>query len=177
MYSQTFDQIVTKHIKTEGGYVNHPDDPGQETKYGISKRFNPDIDVVNLTVDGAKAIYYECYWKPFRLDEIKHFVVVEELFDEIAGPQGPKTTIKIAQGALILLGKDVVLDGVIGDETINALNTYSYPEDLVKLLNLLQFVHFLIGTAGIPELIELIRPRLPQLKSFIRGWVKHRIKL
>lgn len=43
-------------------YTNDPNDRGGETKYGISKRANPDVDVKNLTEDQAKKIYEERYW-------------------------------------------------------------------------------------------------------------------
>ena len=39
-------EIVLKH---EGGYVNDPDEPGGETKYGISKRSFPKYYIKNLT--------------------------------------------------------------------------------------------------------------------------------
>lgn len=46
------------------GYTNDPTDPGGETKYGISKRAHPTIDIKNLTLDGAIAIYGKEYWEP-----------------------------------------------------------------------------------------------------------------
>lgn len=52
-------QIV---VGIEGGYVNNPADPGGETKYGLSKRANPDLDIANLTLDQAHAIYRTKYW-------------------------------------------------------------------------------------------------------------------
>ena len=36
-----FDQAFERLIGHEGGYVNHPDDPGGETKFGITKRTYP----------------------------------------------------------------------------------------------------------------------------------------
>lgn len=56
-----------------GGYTNHPADPGGETKWGISKRANPNVDIKNLTKEGALEIYKKKYWKadwdklPFEL--------------------------------------------------------------------------------------------------------------
>lgn len=45
-----------------GGYTDDPDDPGGETKWGISKVFHPDEDIANLTADRALEIYYNEYW-------------------------------------------------------------------------------------------------------------------
>lgn len=49
-------------LRWEGGYVNNPDDPGGETKYGISKRSYPDLDIRNLSPEMAAEIYYRDYW-------------------------------------------------------------------------------------------------------------------
>lgn len=70
-FDRAFDLTV---MKFEGGaaYTNDPDDPGGETKYGISKRANPDIDVRNLTKEGAKAIYRTRYWNPVGGDEMPY---------------------------------------------------------------------------------------------------------
>ncbi len=48
--------------KWEGGYVNDPQDPGGETKYGISKRAYPNEDIKNLTLDRAYELYKRDYW-------------------------------------------------------------------------------------------------------------------
>lgn len=49
-------------IKWEGGYVNDPNDPGGETKFGISKRAFPHLDILSLTFDQALEIYRREYW-------------------------------------------------------------------------------------------------------------------
>lgn len=54
--------FILKTIEFEGGFVNSPSDPGGMTKYGISQKYNPDVDVKNLTVDEAVRIYFERYW-------------------------------------------------------------------------------------------------------------------
>ena len=59
-----FDTAFSRLIDSEGGYINNPADPGGETKFGISKRSYPDVDIANLTLDGAKAIYLRDFWNP-----------------------------------------------------------------------------------------------------------------
>lgn len=51
-------------VSVEGGYVHHPSDPGGETKYGISKRAYPDVDIINLTEGEAMQIYVNDYVNP-----------------------------------------------------------------------------------------------------------------
>jgi lysozyme family protein len=48
--------------RVEGGYVNHPDDPGGETNFGISKRAYPDLNIAMLTKSQAAAIAKRDYW-------------------------------------------------------------------------------------------------------------------
>lgn len=66
----SFDQAVTQVLKHEGGYVNDPNDPGGETKYGISKKSYPNVDIKNLTIDQAKAIYKRDYWDAVGADNL-----------------------------------------------------------------------------------------------------------
>ena len=58
----TFDRAFEFVIGHEGGYVSDPHDPGGETKYGISKRSYPNLDIKNLTLEQAKDIYFRDYW-------------------------------------------------------------------------------------------------------------------
>ncbi len=65
----------------EGGYVNHPDDPGGETKYGIAKRYHPTLDIKNLTLDEAKEIYYRDYWLASHAHKIPDLKLALIYFD------------------------------------------------------------------------------------------------
>jgi lysozyme family protein len=58
----SFDAAFAIVVGVEGGYTNDPQDPGGETKFGISKRAYPELDIANLTIDQAKAIYQRDYW-------------------------------------------------------------------------------------------------------------------
>jgi len=57
-----FDTAFDRLIGHEGGYVNHPRDPGGETNWGISKRSYPHLNIANLTRDDAKEIYRRDFW-------------------------------------------------------------------------------------------------------------------
>lgn len=63
-----FPQAFTIVIGEEGGYTNDPQDPGGETKFGISKRAYPNLDVAQLTLPEAQAIYRRDYWDKLNLD-------------------------------------------------------------------------------------------------------------
>ena len=67
-----FDRVMSFILQEEGGLVNNPADPGGITKYGISKRAYPTLDIANITVDDAKVIYRNNYWNPLGLDDQKY---------------------------------------------------------------------------------------------------------
>ena len=49
-----------------GGFNDLPDDKGGPTKFGIAQNFHPEVDVKNLTLDGALTIYEADYWAVVR---------------------------------------------------------------------------------------------------------------
>ena len=108
-------EIVLKH---EGGYVNDPDDWGGETNYGIAKRYFPNEDIKNLTIERAKELYYQHYWLPMNLEGIQNESAVLEIFD-FGVNAGRGRAIKKAQE---LAG--VLADGICGTVTTNAINSY-----------------------------------------------------
>jgi hypothetical protein len=57
-----FKRALEFTLKWEGGYVNDSNDPGGETKWGISKRAYPDLDIKTLTPERAAEIYANDYW-------------------------------------------------------------------------------------------------------------------
>lgn len=57
-------------LKWEGGYVNHPNDPGGETKWGIAKRYHPTEDIKNMTPERAAEIYANEYWETAGCNDI-----------------------------------------------------------------------------------------------------------
>lgn len=75
----TFDVAIERVLTEEGGYVNNPRDPGGETKWGISKRMYPNVDIANLTRDDAKEIYRRDFWVPIGvgLDDAHKFMVLD----------------------------------------------------------------------------------------------------
>lgn len=109
----SFDKAFEAVIGVEGGYVNDPDDPGGETKYGISKRAYPAVDIKTLTVETAKAIYRHDYWDKVRGDALPwplSFFVFDAAVNTGVAP------------AVILLQKLLRLprDGILGKATLEA---------------------------------------------------------
>lgn len=109
-----FDQYFEWLIPWEGEvYENHPNDPGQATRYGIDQRSHPDVNIRTLTKAGAKAIYLSDYWRPVAADRLPprtSWAVMD------AGVNCGKTrAIKWLQAL-----RGVRVDGVIGPITVAA---------------------------------------------------------
>ena len=109
-----FDSAFEALIGHEGGHVDHPDDPGGETKYGISKRSYPEVNIAGLTLDDAKAISRRDYWDRVRADELPS--ELRFLLFDAAVNAGVAQSIKWLQRAV-----GVRDDGVIGPITLAAI--------------------------------------------------------
>lgn len=157
-----FDKAFEKIIGVEGGYVDDKDDFGGETKYGISRRSYPDVDIKNLTVDGAKKIYKRDFWDVLKLDAIQNQTIAEEIFDTAVNC-GVGTGAGIVQLAINLTNypdPDITADGKMGPKTIEAINNHKSPKTLYKAMNGLQFMRYLRIVEGNPK-----------QEKFIRSWL------
>jgi lysozyme family protein len=73
-----FEESLRRVLAHEGGYSNHPSDPGGATNWGITlndyrmyiKRDGTAADVRNMTRDQAKRIYQAQYWDKMRCSEL-----------------------------------------------------------------------------------------------------------
>ncbi len=110
----TFERAFEIVIGHEGGYVADSRDPGGETKYGISKRANPDVDIRNLTLAKAQWIYRQRYWLPLHADAMPESAAIQ-VFDAAVN-HGLRAATRMMQRAL-----QVPDDGVIGPVTLNAM--------------------------------------------------------
>ena len=128
----SFKKAVEEVMLFEGGYVNDPDDPGGETKYGIAARYNPGIDIKNLTIDQASDIYYYKYWIPSGAHRIGDDAVAAKYFLMVVNV-GIKNAAKCLQRALRAVHSPVVVDGVLGPKTALAANSSNSGQLLVAL--------------------------------------------
>lgn len=111
----TFDQAFDKLINHEGGYVFNPHDPGGETKFGISKRSYPHLDIHSLTLADAKTIYKRDFWDRAQCDKL-HPDLAFDLFDGAVN-SGIGQAIRWLQRAV-----GVADDGVVGPLTLASIN-------------------------------------------------------
>ena len=115
-------------IGIEKGYVYNSKDPGGETKYGISKRSYPDLDIKELTLDDAKKIYKRDYWDKLECDTMP-WPVCLVLFDSAVN-HGVPATIKMSQ-QVVGLQNTGVFDSRLKSEILN-IPPYKFVTKLVS---------------------------------------------
>ena len=114
-----FDEIIEVVLHHEGGYVNDPKDPGGETNFGIAKRSHPDVDIKNLTKDGAKEIYKEHYWDKNKVESLP--LQLRHIYFDMCVNQGKGRAVKILQRAANAKGAELKVDGGLGPKTLSAM--------------------------------------------------------
>lgn len=103
------------------GLVDNPKDPGGLTKYGISQRAYPGLDIRNLSRADAVAIYRRDYWTAAHGDDLP-WPLCLFVFDHAINA-GPGQAIRLLQRAL----GTVQVDGVWGAATFSAVQSLTFP--------------------------------------------------
>jgi lysozyme family protein len=122
--------FVDRVIAREGGakVTNYSADPGGVTKYGISQRAHPGLDIAKLTYAQARDIYLDEYFHAPGLGQLSSGKLQEFLFD-YGVHSGAQTAIRTLQK---LVG--VVETGVIDNLTAAAVNTGDANTLLARLI-------------------------------------------
>ncbi|MFN3298507.1 glycoside hydrolase family 108 protein [Caldimonas sp.] len=156
MSAENFDRALKIVLGHEGGYVNHPKDPGGETNLGITRRTweswvgRPAMpgEMRSLTPDMVRPIYRQQYWDRVRGDDLPSGADLAT-FD--AGVNSGTTRgarwLQEAVGAR--------QDGVVGPQTLAAAAAHPNKPDMVAKICDLR-LDFLMG--------------LSHWGTFGRGW-------
>jgi lysozyme family protein len=116
-----FDDALERVLFWEGGFSNHPDDPGGPTNYGITQRtlshfrgrFVHEEELRSLTPADAAPLYEKEYWRECRCQELPDGV--DLLVFDCAVNQGPDRAKRLLQRAVT-----VAEDGILGPVTMKA---------------------------------------------------------
>ena len=157
-YSTNFQTAILVVLRHEGGYVNDPTDRGGETKYGISKRSYPNVDIKALTVESATAIYHKDWWLPGPYELIVDTKLATKVFDTAIN-MGAKRAYRFLQEAANACGGKLIVDGIIGKNSIKAINSL----DSTAILNAFR-------TRQEKYYLDLIKARPSQVK-YKNGWL------
>jgi lysozyme family protein len=154
----TFEPAVEVVLDHEGGYVDDPADRGGRTKFGISQRSYPALDIAKLTRQDAIEIYRRDWWHRYGYERIRDQRLATKVFD-LAVNMGARRSHLLLQQALKAVGLSVTEDGLLGPETFAAVNLAPAPPLLAALRS---------EAAGH---YRLLMARTPTLQRFSRGWL------
>jgi lysozyme family protein len=117
-YSPEFLAAVERVLADEGGYSSNPADSGGATRFGISARSHPGVDIATLTRDAAVNIYWSEWWLRFGFAQLPA-ALAAKTFD-LAVNIGAGHAFECLQRALRACGFPVNDDGALGAATIRA---------------------------------------------------------
>jgi len=156
-----FNDIIEVVLHHEGGYVNDPKDPGGETNFGIAKRSHPDVDIKNLTKEGAKEIYKEVYWDGNKVDDLPK--ELKHIYFDMCVNQGKSRAVKILQRAANAKGANLKVDGGLGPMTLRAILKSKVELQRVRAYRIKYYA-------------DLVT-RKPDLEKFYYGWFKRGLEV
>ena len=161
-----FEKFLNYIFEVEGGYTNDENDRGGATNFGITeeeaREFGYTGDMRNLTKDFAKNIYLKKYYLGNKLDKILNDRVALSIFDWAVNSGG--RGIKKAQIVANKFGANLVIDGIVGNKTLEAINNIN-PEAFLKEYHEMQRT-FYKNLAARDDLQE----------GFLKGWL-NRVKI
>lgn len=129
-------------LASEGGFSNHPLDPGGMTNLGVTKkaweayvgREVNETEMRALTIEIVSPFYKKNYWDSCKCDDLPRGI--DYLVFDFAVNAGPRASIKILQKALW-----IPEDGLIGRITISAATEYPANE-LIELFSLAKEAYY-----------------------------------
>ena len=153
---ENWDKAFERVMKSEGGFVNHPSDPGGMTNLGVTKKNwenwvkHPvdEAEMRGLTHEKVKPFYKANYWDPVKGDELPSGI--DYLTFDFAVNAGVGRAAKILQFAL-----GTTADGVIGKGTIGVA-LKADPDETIRKFS---------------EEKEKFYKSLPTFGTFGKGWL------
>ena len=153
-----FFKSLEKVLEHEGGFVDHPEDPGGATNKGITHKTYSDFlgrpledvdELKNIPDEHVQLIYKQGYWDKVKGDNLPSGVDFA-IFDWAVN-SGPSRAAKALQKAVM-----AAQDGAIGPKTLEAVSEFS-AEDIVK---------------SVAEQREAFYKSLRTYPTFGRGWLR-----
>jgi len=152
-----YNKCLETILHHEGGYVNHPKDPGGETNLGVTKRvyeeWGGDKDMKDLLVEDVAPIYKKNYWDKLKGDSLPDGLDLC-VFD-FGVNAGPGRSAKYLQKMI-----GTVADGGIGPNTLKKVDEYVDKHGLANTI------------ANFQEARQGYYERLKTFETFGRGWTR-----
>ena len=153
--------MLDRIIAREGGakVTNDPSDPGGLTKFGISKKSHPGVDIANLTYEDAKQIYMQQYVLGPKLHLINDLKTQEMLVD-FGVHSGPATAVRHLQRIV-----GATQDGRLGPATLAKLDALPV-KDVQKAITLARCVFLARQCQTTPSKLK-----------YLTGWITRAVGL
>lgn len=185
MTQTKFEKAFAYTHQNEGGFVDHPDDPGGATKHGVSLRWlrslgrldlngdglaegdldgDGDIDLNDmklLTKEKVKALFQVHFWERYGFERLPPLIGVK-VFDLVVN-MGPRPAFRILQRACRANGFALVDDGILGPKT-ESQTAALYHRNASALLAAISS-----EAAGFYRGLIV---KNPAFKAFERGWLR-----
>jgi len=125
-----FNLAIPHVLQHEGGFVDHPNDPGGATQFGISLRFLQQstanitqTDIRHLSVADAIKIYEREWWQRYHYAAIDSQQLATKVLDLAINMGSHQAHICLQRAVRATTGNYLTEDGVLGCQTLNSLNT------------------------------------------------------
>jgi lysozyme family protein len=179
-----FERSIGTILAHEGGLVDHPNDPGGITNYGISMRFalselrkdsdkdgfldgdfdrDGDVDgndIRKMNVKDAIRTYKVYWWDKNHYDMLLDQDVATKIFD-CAVNMGERRANKLAQKAANACGAELLVDGQLGPKSMYMINSIQPPSAFVVSLCREQAAFY-----------KSLAEAKPSLAVFLKGWLR-----
>ena len=161
MPSARFSNALLFVLRWEGGYVNHPADPGGATNKGVTQKVysdwlqrtgRADASVRDLSDEDMAAIYEEGYWKPAHCEELSQSL--DQVHFDTAVNMGTGRAVRFLQEAV-----GAAVDGGFGDGTRKCVARADPPQALTRYLDIRE------------KFYKTLVENKPNLGLFLKGWL------
>ena len=168
---KTFEEIIEVVLEHEGGFTDDPKDPGNwtggkegvgelgGTKYGISVKSFPDVDIKNLTKAEATLIYKTEYWDKNKVESLPE--ELWHIYFDCCVNMGKSRAVKILQQAANGKGANIDVDGGLGPNTLKAISNVELER---------------VRAYRVKYYADLVT-RKPDLEKFYFGWYKRALEV
>ena len=168
-----FNTAIDYVLANEGGYVSNPNDNGGATNFGVTipmltryrKKPVNYADIQSLSQIEAKRLYELFFWDRLHISGLKQPIATAIL--DTAINQGQATAIKLAQHCL---GSTIFPDGILGPESLDALDKVNPEMFIYSYVSLLQdrYVDFCVNATN---QIVFLKGWLGDLEDYSHFWI------
>lgn len=161
-YPSVFERVFKVLLEFEGYMSDDAHDAGGLTKYGISQRAYPNLDIASLTIEDAKRIYYEDYFLKAKCNEFPAELACH-VFDTAVN-MGTSRAVRFLQRSI-----RINADGIFGSGSRASLRAFLANHGVSSLTN-----DYLSYRAMFYS--RIVRSNKTQQK-YLRGWLRRTYRL